>query len=389
MKLKLIIVSVALLTLGTAAETPAQSSEAPTANKIDAVFSRVISSDAPGLAVLVRKNGSTVFEHGYGVRELRTKAKIDAHTNFRLASFTKQFTAMAIMLLVHDGKLRYDETLPEIFPDFPAYGKTISIHNMLNHTSGLPDYEDLMDAAEKSKGTIWTPEKQIQDAEVLELLKKETNGKFAPGTSWSYSNSGYVVLGLIVAKVSGHTYGEFLQTRIFAPLKMNHTIAFQKGKNEAVNRAFGHSKEGDAFKETDQSATSATLGDGGIYSNLEDLTKWDDALRNHALLSEKEFQPALTPAKLADGSKPHWPKEPHDDNLHPGKPVVYGFGWFLDPYQGRQRMWHTGTTMGFRTVIELFTDGDGLTVITLCNRTDLEPEKLALQVADIFVSTKN
>jgi CubicO group peptidase (beta-lactamase class C family) len=296
---------------------------------------------------------------------------------------------MAIMLLVHDGKLRYDETLPEIFPDFPAYGKTISIHNMLNHTSGLPDYEDLMDAAEKSKGTIWTAEKQIQEAEVLELLKKETNGKFAPGTSWSYSNSGYVVLGLIVAKVSGNTYGEFLQTRIFAPLKMNHTIAFQKGKNEAVNRAFGHSKEGEAFKETDQSATSATLGDGGIYSNLEDLTKWDDALRNHPLLSGKEFQPALTPVKLADGSKPHWPKEPNDDNLHPGKPVVYGFGWFLDPYQGRQRMWHTGTTMGFRTVIERFTDGDGLTVITLCNRTDLEPEKLALQVADIFVSTKN
>jgi CubicO group peptidase (beta-lactamase class C family) len=388
-KLKLIIVIVALLTLGTAAETPAQSSEAPTAKKIDAVFSRVTSSDAPGLAVLVRKNGSTVFERGYGVRELRTKAKIDAHTNFRLASFTKQFTAMAIMLLVHDGKLRYDETLPEIFPDFPAYGKTISIHNMLNHTSGLPDYEDLMDAAEKSKGTIWTAEKQIQEAEVLELLKKETNGKFAPGTSWSYSNSGYVVLGLIVAKVSGNTYGEFLQTRIFAPLKMNHTIAFQKGKNEAVNRAFGHSKEGEAFKETDQSATSATLGDGGIYSNLEDLTKWDDALRNHPLLSGKEFQPALTPVKLADGSKPHWPKEPNDDNLHPGKPVVYGFGWFLDPYQGRQRMWHTGTTMGFRTVIERFTDGDGLTVITLCNRTDLEPEKLALQVADIFVSTKN
>ena len=384
-----IIVIVALLALGTAAETPAQSSEAPTANKIDAVFSRVTSSDAPGLAVLVRKNGRTVFERGYGVRELRTKAKIEAHTNFRLASFTKQFTAMAIMLLVHDGKLRYDETLTEIFPDFPAYGKTISIHNMLNHTSGLPDYEDLMDAAEKSKGTIWTPEKQIQDADVLELLKKETNGKFAPGTSWSYSNSGYVVLGLIVAKVSGNTYGEFLQTRIFAPLKMNHTIAFQKGKNEAGNRAFGHSKEGDAFKETDQSATSATLGDGGIYSNLEDLTKWDEALRNHTLLSEKEFQPALTPVKLADGSKPHWPKEPNDDNRHPDKPVVYGFGWFLDPYQGRQRMWHAGTTMGFRTVIELFTDGDGLTVITLCNRTDLEPEKLALQVADIFVSTKN
>jgi CubicO group peptidase (beta-lactamase class C family) len=247
----------------------------------------------------------------------------------------------------------------------------------------LPDYEDLMEAAEKLKGTIWTPEKQIQDAEVLELLNKEKKGKFAPGTSWSYSNSGYVVLGLIVAKVSGNTYGELLRARIFAPLKMNHTVVFQRGKNEVANRAFGHSKANDALEETDQSATSATLGDGGIYSSLEDLAKWDDALSNHTLLNEKEFQPALTPVKLADGSEPHWPVESHDDNLHPGKPVAYGFGWFLDPYQGHERMWHTGSTSGFRTVIERFTEG-GLSVIILSNRTDLDAEKLALQVADLI-----
>jgi CubicO group peptidase (beta-lactamase class C family) len=388
-KLKLIIVIVALLTLGTAAKPPAQSSETPADRQIDAVFSAVTSPDAPGLAVLVRKNGKAVFERGYGVRDLHSKAKIDAHSNFRLASFTKQFTATAVMLLVHDGKLRYDETLTEIFPNFPAYGRPITIRNLLNHTSGLPDYEDLMDAEEKAKGTIWTPEKQIQDPEVLELLKKEKNGKFAPGTCWSYSNSGYVVLGIIIAEVSGTSYGDFLRARIFAPLKMNHTIVFEKGKNEVANRAFGHTKENAALKETDQSATSATLGDGGIYSNLADLAKWDDALHDHTLLSEKEFQPALTPEKLADGSEPHWPKEPSDDNLHPGKPVAYGFGWFLDPYQGRQRMWHTGSTMGFRTVIERFTEGSGLTVIILCNRTDLEPEKLALQVADLIFKEQN
>ncbi len=293
------------------------------------------------------------------------------------------------MLLVHEGKLRYDETLTEVFPDLPAYGKAIDIRNLLNHTSGLPDYEDLMDAAEKVKGPMWTPEHQIQDAEVLELLKKEKNGKFAPGTSWSYSNSGYVVLGLVIAKVSGKSYGEFLHARIFAPLKMNHTIVFQKGKNEVVDRAFGHSRENNDFKETDQSSTSATLGDGGIYSSLEDLAKWDDAFSNHTFLSEKEFQPALTPVRLNDGSETHWPTHPNDDNLHPGKPVSYGFGWFLDPYQGRQRMWHTGSTMGFRTVIERFTEAGGLTVIILSNRTDLEPEKLALQVAEIFFSSKN
>jgi CubicO group peptidase (beta-lactamase class C family) len=378
---KLTIGTVVLLLLGMG--TKAQ--ETAVDEKIGAIFSGVTTADTPGAAVLVRKQGQIIFERGYGVRDLRTKVKIGASTNFRLASFTKQFTAMAIMLLVHDGRLRYDETLAELFPDFPAYGKSITIRNLLNHTSGLPDYEDLMDAAEKARGPLWSPEKQIQDAEVLELLKKEKNEKFAPGTGWSYSNSGYVVLGIIVAKGSGKSYGDFLQERIFAPLKMNHTVVCQKGGNKVANRAFGHTKESSAFKETDQSSTSATLGDGGIYSNLEDLARWDDALRNHTLLSEREMQPALTPVKLNDGSGPHWPLEPNDDNLQPGKPVSYGFGWFLDPYQGHPRTWHTGTTMGFRTVIERFPEGDGLTVIILCNRTDLDPEKLALQIAEYYL----
>lgn len=384
----LFFVGVVLLALGLPSPSQTQSTENSNEKKIDALFSGVTSPDLPGLAVLVRQNGKTLFERGYGVRDLRTKSKIDADTNFRLASFTKQFTAMAIMLLVHDGKMRYDETLTEIFPDFPDYGKSITVRNLLNHVSGLPDYEDLMEAAEKANGPLWSPEKQIQDSEVLELLKKEKSGKFAPGTSWSYSNSGYVVLGLIVAKASGKTYGEFLHERIVAPLKMNHTIVFQKGKNEVLSRAFGHSMEKGALKETDQSSTSATLGDGGIYSNLEDLAKWDDALRNHTLLSEKEMKPALTTVKLNDGSEPHWPTEQNDDNLHPGKPVSYGFGWFLDPYNGHERMWHTGSTMGFRTVIERFLGGN-LTVIILSNRTDLDPEKLSLQVADMLLSVSN
>lgn len=380
----------ALLVVAAAGYSSAQSNSTETSleKKVDALCSSVTSPDLPGLAVLARQNGKTVFERGYGVTDLRTNSKIDAHTNFRLASFTKQFTAMAIMLLVHDGKLRYDKTLAEIFPDFPAYGKSITVRNLLNHVSGLPDYEDFMGAAEKANGPKWLPERQIQDGEVLELLKKAEAGKFAPGTSWAYSNSGYVLLGLIVAKSSGKTYGEFLHERIFAPLQMNHTIVYQKGKNEVVKRAYGHSKEDSTLKETDQSSTSATLGDGGIYSNLEDLAKWDDALRNHMLVSEKEMQPALAPVKLNDGSEPHWPAEPNGDNLHPGKPVSYGFGWFLDPYEGRERMWHTGSTMGFRTVIERFRK-ENLTIIILSNRTDLDPEKLSLQVADDFLSAKN
>lgn len=345
-------------------------------SKLDAIFTPLTTAKSPGLAVLVQKDGRTLFRKGYGVRDLRTLARIDAKTDFRLASCTKQFTAMAIMLLVHDGKLRYDDKVAGIFPDFPDYGRTVTIRHLLTHTSGLPDYEDLMESA-----STWTAAHQIQDDEVLDLLKHQTRGKFAPGTSWSYSNSGYVVLGLIVAKVSGESLDRFLHDRIFEPLHMTSTLAYINGKNSPPQRAYGHTKDGDGFVEADQSPTSATLGDGGVYSNLADLAKWDSALRTGALLSHEEMKAGKLPARLLDGTEPHWPTQPGDDNLNPGKPVSYGFGWFLDPYKGRARMWHSGTTQGFRTVIERFTR-ENLTVIILCNRTDLDPSALALRVAE-------
>jgi len=345
-------------------------------SEIDSIFRPLVAPRSPGVAVLVRKNGRTVFQRGYGVRDLRTLGKIDAYTDFRLASCTKQFTAMATMLLVHDGKLKYDTRLTDIFPDFPDYGRAITVRHLLTHTSGLPDYEDLM-------GEIWTPTHQIQDEEALSLLK-QAKPKFAPGTSWAYSNSGYVVLGLIVARLSGVAFPQFLHDRIFQPLHMNGSLAYVKGSNIVPNRAFGHIKENDHFIESDQSATSATLGDGGIYSNLDDLARWDAALESQLILSQKEMGVALQPVRLADGSEPRWPENPGDDNLNPGKPVAYGFGWFLDPYKTHARMWHFGSTMGFRTAVERFAHEE-LTVIILCNRTDLDPGVLARQVADLVM----
>ncbi len=350
----------------------AQSSAKEISRQLEDVFSRIASSDSPGFAVLAKKDGETICEQGYGVRDLRTKSKIDARTNFRLASFTKQFTAIAVMLLVHDGKLRYEESVTNMFPEFPAYGKTITVRNLLNHTSGLPDYEDLMDQVEKN-------------AEVLQLLEKESRGKFAPGTKWEYSNSGYVVLGLIVAKVSGNSFGEFLHDRIFAPLKMNHTLVFEKGKNEVANRAYGHAKKENVFVETDQSSTSATQGDGGIYSNLEDLSKWDDALRNHTLLSEKEFLPAITPTQLLPGAESKL-AEDVPESLR-GHASAYGFGWFLNFEDPHPLMWHYGDTMGFKTAIFRYL-ADNVTVILLCNRTDLDQGALTLKAAQSLLPAK-
>src|ERR1700722_18550725 len=371
---------------------------------LDAIFAPLVTTHSPGVAVLVVQDGKKLLERGYGLRELHTAAKIDPRTNFRLASCSKQFTAMAIMLLVHDGKLRYDQKLTDVFPDFPAYGKSISIRNLLNHTAGLQDYETLMEDEQRGTKGKWTNDHQIQDAEVLTLLEQTDHGMFPPGTQWYYSNSGYVVLGLVVAKVSGQPFPEFLRERIFASLKMDNTVAYVKGKNEITNRAYGQSKQGDAWKQTDQSSTSATLGDGGMYSSLEDLAKWDEALRSNKLLSKEEMQPALPLVTLPATSRtrdtqPRWPA---NSDRPEGSPVSYGYGWFLDPYRGHPRMWHYGETRGFHSYIVRFasnksaadqTTGSavvddrlaGVTIIVLCNRTDISAESLVLQIANLLL----
>jgi len=231
---------------------------------------------------------------------------------------------------------------------------------------------------------LYSPTRQIQDDEVLPLLKQQATPVFVAGDHWAYSNSGYVLLGLIVAKVSGQPFGDFLNQRIFGPLGMRDTVLFRAGQNSVTRRALGHIRAGDQFVQSDQSATSATQGDGGIYSNVEDLARWDAALEAHTLLSPSAMQPALTPVRLSDGRQARWPETPDEDNLAPGQPVAYGFGWFLDPYMGHERMWHFGTTEGFRSAIMRFPAGR-LTVVVLCNRTDVDAIALARHIAEPYL----
>jgi CubicO group peptidase (beta-lactamase class C family) len=341
---------------------------------IDGLFSKFASSRDPGCAVLVIKDGQPVFRKGYGVTDLRTLQKIGPETNFRLASLTKQFTAMAVMLLVHDGKLHYDDHLTDVFADFPAYGMGITIRQLLNHTSGLVDYEDIM--AKRYAGISDDKIPQIHDAGVLALLKQQTGTKFTPGTRWEYSNSGYVLLATMVEKRSGMSFGDFLRQRVFTPLGMTGTIAYEKGRNEVTHRAYGHTKMADGWNETDQSPTSATLGDGGIYTSLDDLEKWDRALAGYTLLTAKEMEPALTPAATPTGATLQQP----DGSVAP----LYGFGWFLDPHRGHRRYAHYGETVGFRNAIQRLPD-DHLTVIVLSNRAEVDAPALAESVADLYL----
>jgi len=342
-------------------------------SEIDSIFQPFVTADSPGFAVGVMQGGRLVFSRGYGLADLNTRQSITPATNFRLASVTKQFTAMAVMLLVHDGKLRYDDTLTKVFPEFPPYGSQITIRNLLNHTSGLKHYESIYE----SQTANLPPDKisQLHDADVLRILEQQNSTDFSPGTRWEYSNSGYAVLAMIVERVSGQTFSDFLQHRIFTPLGMKHSIAYVKGKNEVPNRAFGYrkSQNGNGWDFADQSPTSAVLGDGGIYTSIEDLTEWDKGLLEHTLLSEKQMQPAITPVQVGGGVQ-----------LSDGERSDYGFGWFLSPYNGHRRMWHDGDTSGFHTSIQRLVD-DKVTVVVLANRTDINPRELALQVIGLYL----
>jgi CubicO group peptidase (beta-lactamase class C family) len=337
---------------------------------------------------LVRQRGRNCLARGYGVCDLGAGTLISPRTNFRLASVGKAFTAMAIILLVRDGRLRYEATLSELFTGFPGWGRQVTVRHLLTHTSGVRAYEDLLGTRE---GTSQAHDagRQIEDDEVLALLKSQRSTEFAAGSRWAYSNSGYVLLGHIVARIARQPLAEFLYERIFGPLGMADTAVLRPGGNPIRERAYGHVPKPGGFAVSDQSATSATQGDGGaLYSNLEDLARWDAALENATLLPAPEMREALAPVRLADGAESRWPIEASEDNLAPGQPVSYGFGWFLDPLLGHARMWHFGTTEGFRTAIMRF-PAERLTVVVLCNRTDLDAVELARELSAAYLAPGN
>ena len=237
----------------------------------------------------------------------------------------------------------YDSRLADFFPGFPEYGKTITVRNMLNHTSGLLDYEDLI-----PEGTTIP----LTDNDVLNYMKQQDHTLVPPGSKFRYSNGGFVLLGLIVEKVSGIPFPEFLQKNVFQPLGMKHTVFYHRDDHtDRARRAYGYSPKGDAFLRTDQSLTSSTRGDGTVYSSVDDLFKWDQALYTKRLVSAETLKQAFTPGVAVDET------------------TGYGFGWFLETKHGLRMIWHSGNTKGFTSVIQRFPD-QHFTVIVLTNRND-------------------
>jgi CubicO group peptidase (beta-lactamase class C family) len=327
--------------------------------KVDEILAEFNKPDSPGASVIIIKNGKILYSQAYGLANLEDRIPITTKTNFRLASLTKEFTAMAIMILVERKKLTLDTHLTDIFPDFPAYGKPISIRHLLNHTSGLLDYEDLV-----PKGTTIP----LIDRDVLWILEQQDKTNFPPGTKYEYSNSGYATLACIVEKVSGETFASFLKKNIFDPLKMYGTSVYERGFSTIPNRAYGYSASSTEFTRTDQSLTSAVQGDGGIYSSVNDLYKWDQALYTTKLVSRKMLQQAFTPGQATQ----------HGDN------ASYGFGWDISQYRGKRCFSHGGSSIGFRTTIIRLLD-DKFTVVLLTNRSQAETFPLTQKIIDLYL----
>jgi CubicO group peptidase (beta-lactamase class C family) len=315
---------------------------------------RAYQGAVPGACVAVLRGGVPILQRPYGLADLESQVAATAATNFRLASLTKQFTAAAILLLAQDGRVGLEDPVRKWLPSLPDAAGGMVIRHLLTHTAGLIDYEDLIPESATS---------QLRDADVLRLLEAENRGYFPPGTQYRYSNSGYVLLALIVARATREDFASYLRAHIFQPLGMQNTLAFEAGVSAVAHRAFGYSATGQSWARTDQSLTSATLGDGGIYSSVDDLAKWDAALYDDRLLQPESLRLAFQPATRTDVPA-----------------VDYGFGWRIT---GDAR-WHSGETLGFRNVIVRWLERR-LTVIVLTNRNDPPPYGTALAVAEMFL----
>ena len=343
-------------TPGTFYDVPVTAPESPMP---DAAIERLMEpyeGDVPGASLLVLHDGVARVNRGYGRSDLENGVEAGPATNYRLASVSKQFTAAAILLLAQDGKLAIDDPVRKWLPSLPSATSLITLRQLLTHTSGVLDYEDLM--PEPYEG-------QVHDAGVLQLLEGETRLQFAPGSAYRYSNSGYALLALVVERASGLDYPTFLRNRIFLPLGMHDTLAFVAGGPDVSNRAWGYSEAGGGWRKTDQSSTSAVLGDGGIYSNTHDLARWDAALYDDRLLTHAS-------RALAFGKQVQVTGEEHEAH--------YGFGWRVSG----DTVWHSGETIGFRNVVVRW-PGQRLTVILLSNRNEPEPYQTVLKIAQPFL----
>ncbi|MDW3191389.1 MAG: serine hydrolase domain-containing protein [Cytophagales bacterium] len=320
---------------------------------VDSLLNSYITSESPGAAVLIVHEGTPLLKKGYGLRNLETRQPITPATNMRMASVSKQFTALCALTLVEKGLISLDDPVTNYLP-YPVF-KGISIEQLMKHSSGLPDYYGHFDKN-------WPREKVVENADVLDWLKTNPEAEFEPGTKWEYSNTAYLMLAVIVEKVSGTEFSQYAKTQVFERLGMNRTMYYNLARPVDIpERSMCHGRTNGVYQGEDGFFMNGVMGDGAVYTNLEDYLRYDQVLRKDSILSKQVYDLIWKPGDVAVS----------DD-------VNYASGWFVDTKMEESS--HSGGWVGTSTYVYRGLK-NGITVAVFCNATNLlDPGKLAKQI---------
>ena len=332
------------------------------AAQVDRLFASGNKPDSPGCAAAVVKDGGIVHSRGYGMADLEHRVPITPTSVFYVGSLSKQFTAMAIGLLAQQGALSLDEDIHKYLPELPTYGKTVTIRNLIHHTSGLPEYMPLFARAGRR------PEEPFTNRDVLEIVSHEPQLTSDPGERFSYSNNGYTFLAIIAERAGHLRFAEFAETAIFAPLGMRDSFFYSDPARTINHRAF-------AFEPSPNGGfrlgppVPPRVGAGGLFTTVEDLTRWDRNFYDAKVGGEVLVRQLTTPGALANG-----------------RPLEYGFGLEVRTYRGHPVVEHGGDFVGYHAYMARFSQ-QHLSVILLCNGSDINQVPLAHAVADIYLQS--
>jgi D-alanyl-D-alanine carboxypeptidase len=337
----------------------------------DYMKSEMAKRHIPGASVAVVREGKVVLARSYGQANVELSVPVRRGSVFKLASVTKPFTAMAIMMLVEEGKISLDGRIAAYLPNLPAQWGKVTVRQALSHTSGLADYFQ-----SPRWSWRWSWRQELTPEEFIEFTSG-TPPLFAPGEGIKYGNTGYYLLGMVIEKVSGKPYGQFLAERIFQPLNMTSTRRDTR-TGIVPNRVEGYTFKDGTLQNAEYTSETWAYSEGGVISTASDLAKWEAALITEKLVKRASLEQMWTPVRLNNG------KLAIIGDNGAGKPNYYGLGWYISEHRGRKILLHPGDKPGFSATFTRFVE-DKLTVILLCNNSSANAFALSLGIADFYL----
>lgn len=328
--------------------------------KIDSILYQHFSKNAPGATIAIAQNGEIVYEKGFGLANLEFKVEMRPEMIFRIGSLTKQITAGAILLLAEKGMIDLKQSISTYLPEYPSKSNSITIENLLTHTSGIPNIPKIPEDRGKTEYDIWS------SSEILSLFQ-DLPLNFKPGDKMSYSNSGYDVLGAIIEKVSGMSYEDFVRDEIFDKLDMAHTF-YDHPLEVVMNNVQGYEKDSSNYKLAKYTSMSIPYSAGGLRSSLSDLVKWNNALVSYHFVDSAIVKKIFSPFILNSNQESN-----------------YGYGWFLNSFLGNKTYYHTGSINGFRSSSFYFPDSQ-YQIVVLTNNTSYDPEYITFIISEILLN---